>query len=72
MIVSLPKAEADKEMEKSGSGTHENLEDLSVEEVMEQFDATREQIIAVLHFVAKSLKASAPAKDSTRVDAYSL
>ena len=28
----------------------ENLEDLSVEEVMEQFDVTREQIAAVLDF----------------------
>ncbi len=36
----------------------ENLEDLSVEEVMEQFDVTREQITAVLDFVAQSLKAS--------------
>ena len=33
----------------------ENLEDLSVEEVMEQFDVTREQITAVLEFVAQSL-----------------
>lgn len=31
----------------------ENLEDLSVEEVMEQFDVTREQINAVLDFVAR-------------------
>ena len=37
----------------------ENLEDLSVEEVMEQFDVTREQIAAVLDFVAQSLYASA-------------
>ena len=37
----------------------ENLEDLSVEEVMEQFDVTREQITAVLDFVAKSLNAPA-------------
>jgi uncharacterized protein (DUF433 family) len=29
----------------------ENLEDLSVEEVMEEFDVTREQIAAVLDFV---------------------
>lgn len=34
----------------------ENLEDLSVEEVMEQFDVSREQIAAVLDFVAESLK----------------
>ena len=38
----------------------ENLEDLSIEEVMEQFDVTREQITAVLDFVAQSLKASTP------------
>jgi uncharacterized protein (DUF433 family) len=35
----------------------ENLEDLSVEEVMEQFDVTREQIRAILEFVAQSLRA---------------
>jgi uncharacterized protein (DUF433 family) len=34
----------------------ENLEDLSIEEVMEQYDVTREQIEAVLEFVAQSLK----------------
>jgi uncharacterized protein (DUF433 family) len=34
----------------------ENLEDLSVEEVIEQFDVTREQITAVLDFVAQSLR----------------
>ena len=34
----------------------ENLEDLSIEEVMEQFDVTREQITAVLDFVALSLR----------------
>ena len=35
----------------------ENLENLSIEEVMEQFDVTREQITAVLEFVAQSLRA---------------
>jgi uncharacterized protein (DUF433 family) len=35
----------------------ENLEDLSIAEVMEQFDVTREQITAVLDFVAQSLRA---------------
>jgi len=50
----------------------ENLEDLSVEEVMEQFDVTREQIIAVLDFVAQSLKVSAPEQPSAPVDAHSL
>jgi uncharacterized protein (DUF433 family) len=34
----------------------ENLEEMSVEEVMEQFDVTREQIEAVLQFVAQSLR----------------
>ena len=38
----------------------ENLEDLSIEEVMEQFDVTREQITVVLDFVAQSLRVSAP------------
>ena len=38
----------------------ENLEDLSIEEVMDQFDVTREKIIAVLDFVAQSLKVSGP------------
>ncbi len=50
----------------------ENLEDLSVSEVMEQFDVTREQIAAVLDFVAQSLKASAPSEPSTPADAHSL
>ena len=35
----------------------ENLEDLSVEEVIEQFDVTREQLTTVLEFVARSLRA---------------
>jgi Protein of unknown function (DUF433) len=39
----------------------ENLEDLSVEEVMAQFDVSREQIAAVLDFVAESLRGQAPA-----------
>jgi uncharacterized protein (DUF433 family) len=50
----------------------ENLEDLSVEEVMEQFDVTREEIRAVLDFVAQSLKASVPAQSLVPVDAHSL
>ncbi len=50
----------------------ENLEDLSVEEVMEQFDVTREQITAVLDFVARSLNASAPEQHPAQVDAHSL
>jgi uncharacterized protein (DUF433 family) len=35
----------------------ENIEDMSVDEVMEQFDVTREQIESVLEFVAQSLRA---------------
>ncbi|MFZ3311813.1 MAG: DUF433 domain-containing protein, partial [Xanthobacteraceae bacterium] len=50
----------------------ENLEDLSVEEVMEQFDVTHEQITAVLDFVARSLKESTPSDQSLPVDAHSL
>jgi uncharacterized protein (DUF433 family) len=51
----------------------ENLEDLSVEEVIEQFDVTREQITAVLEFVAQSLRVSAPAQASAPVvDAHTL
>ena len=50
----------------------ENLEDLSVEEVMEQFDVSREQITAVLDFVAQSLNASAPEQTSAPVDAHPL
>ena len=47
----------------------ENLEDLSVEEVMEQFDVTREQIAAVLAFVARSLRESATERSSGLIDA---
>ena len=50
----------------------ENLEDLSFEEVMEQFDVTREQIRSVLDFVAQSLHASVPGQASAPVDARSL
>ena len=50
----------------------ENLEDLSVEEVMEQFDVTREQITAVLDFVARSLRDSVPEQSSGSVDAHSV
>jgi uncharacterized protein (DUF433 family) len=50
----------------------ENLEDLSVEEVMEQFDVTREQIKAVLDFVAESLKVPPPEPPSAAVDAHPL
>ena len=48
----------------------ENLEDLSVEEVMEQFDVTRDQITSILEFVAQSLRDSAPVQ--VPVDAHSV
>jgi uncharacterized protein (DUF433 family) len=48
----------------------ENLEDLSVEEVIEQFDVTREQINAVLDFVADSLRT--PDSSAQLVDAHPL
>jgi uncharacterized protein (DUF433 family) len=52
----------------------ESLKDLSVEKVMEQFDVAREQITAVLDFVAQSSKASAPGQppSSAPVDAHTL
>lgn len=52
----------------------ENLEaGLTVEEVMEEFSVTREQINAVLHFAAKSLAMPFPLRvHSTPVDAHSL
>jgi uncharacterized protein (DUF433 family) len=46
----------------------ENLEDLSIEEVMEQFDVTREQIAAVLDFVAQSLNASVTEQAPVPID----
>jgi uncharacterized protein (DUF433 family) len=49
----------------------ENLEDLTVEEVMEQFDVTREQITAVLEFVAQSLEVSVPGELCGPVDVHS-
>jgi uncharacterized protein (DUF433 family) len=52
----------------------ENLEaGLTVEEVMEEFSVTREQINAVLHFAAKSLETPVPPTvNSTPADAHSL
>jgi uncharacterized protein (DUF433 family) len=53
----------------------ENLEaGLTVEEVIEEFSVTREQINAVLHFAAKSLRTPfpAPVNASTAPDAHSL
>ena len=52
----------------------ENLEaGLTVEEVMEEFSVTREQINAVLHFAATSLKTPFPLPaPSTPADAHTL
>src|SRR5258707_1179692 len=52
----------------------ENLEaGLTVEEVMEEFSVTREQINAVLHFAAKSLATPFPRPvHATPADAHSL
>jgi len=51
----------------------ENLEaGMSVDEITEVFDVTREQIAAVLDFVAQSLNASAPEQPPVPVDAHSL
>ena len=43
----------------------ENLEDLSIDEVIEQFDVTREQVTAVLDFVAESLRSERPRRCSS-------
>ena len=51
----------------------ENLEaGLTVDEVIEEFAVTREQINAVLHFAAQSLEPLAPAHAPTPADAHSL
>jgi uncharacterized protein (DUF433 family) len=56
------------------STVFENLESgASIEEIMEWFDVTREQIVAVLEFAARSLNAP-PVQTRTPapVDAHSL
>jgi uncharacterized protein (DUF433 family) len=51
----------------------ENLEaGLTVEEVMEEFSVTREQINAVLEFAARSLAAPTRAPAASLADAHSL
>ncbi len=51
----------------------ENLEDgMTIDEVMEQFDVTLEQIKAVLEFAARSLDAPLPSGASTPTDAHPL
>ncbi len=56
------------------STVFENLESgASIEEIMEWFDVTREQIVAVLDFAARSLDAPpSPAHSPASVDAHSL
>ena len=52
------------------STVFENLEDgLALEEVMEQFDVTREQVKAVLQFAARSLDNSVVARSPLLADA---
>jgi uncharacterized protein (DUF433 family) len=55
------------------STVFENFESgASIEEIMEWFDVTREQIVAVLEFAARSLDAPAAAAHSlASVDAHS-
>lgn len=50
----------------------ENLDSLSIEEVMEQFDVTPEQIAAVLELVAQSLQAPASPAGSVPIHAHPL
>ena len=40
----------------------ENLQDMSLEELVEEFGVTREQVQAVLRFVAASAEAPAPSR----------
>ena len=42
------------------SAVFENLQDMSVDELVEEFGVTREQVQAVLQFVAHSTEAPAP------------
>jgi len=44
----------------SVSAVFENLQDMSVDELIEEFGVTREQVQAVLQFVALSTEAPAP------------
>jgi uncharacterized protein (DUF433 family) len=57
------------------SAVFENIEvGASIEEIIDQFDITREQILAVLEFAARSLDAppSVRSPEAQTVDAYSL
>jgi uncharacterized protein (DUF433 family) len=53
------------------STVFENLESgATIEEIMEWFDVTREQVVAVLEFAARSL--DAPMPDHTPLNAHTL
>jgi uncharacterized protein (DUF433 family) len=55
------------------SAVFENLEaGASIEDIIEQFDITREQISAVLEFAARSLDPAPVPPAGPRVDAHSL
>src|SRR5438094_7597702 len=55
------------------SAVFDNLEaGASIDEIIEQFDVTREQINAVLEFAARRLDAPPPAPTSSSADAYSV
>lgn|SRR6185312_1857767 len=53
-------------------GYRENLEDLSIDEVMVQFHVTRAQITGVLDFVAQRLREPTLPQSSLLIDAHSL
>jgi len=55
------------------SAVFDNLEaGATIDEIIEQFDITREQINAVLEFAARSLDAPPSVPASSPVDAYSV
>jgi uncharacterized protein (DUF433 family) len=55
------------------STVFENLESgASIEEIMEWFGVTREQIVAVLDFAARSLEAPPASHSTASADAHSL
>jgi uncharacterized protein (DUF433 family) len=55
------------------SAVFENLEaGATIEDIIEQFDITREQISAVLEFAARSLDPVPASAAGPRVDAHSL
>lgn len=74
-VESVPGAWVFKDTRMPVATVFENLEaGLTVEEVMDEFGVTREQINALLHFAAESLEAPPPvhSRVSTPADAHSL